>query len=164
MFWLQAFGPLRPFGRAAPVEQPLWWLAGSLLVGGSFYWLPRWWYRLRRFERSGRIYEMAGVKALRALVSNGDLVNRIVRRRFPGYRVHAFAARVDRVLVEGQTNERSHLICFAAGVVTAAYAWRIGWIDWAAWLALTNVAANLYPALVQRYTRGRLERITRRPL
>jgi hypothetical protein len=164
MFWLQAFGPLRPFNRASPTEAPFWWLAGSLLAGFAISFLPRSWYRLRRFETSGRIYEALGVNALRALVSNGDLVNRFVRRRFPGYRVHAFAERMDKALRDGRDNERSHLISFAAGVVVVIYASRIGWIDWTAWLALTNLAANLYPAFVQRYTRARLQRLARRSL
>lgn len=164
MFWLQAFGPLRPFDRAPPTEAPFWWLAASLLAGFAISFLPSSWYRLRRLETSGRVYEALGVKALRALVSNGDLVNRFVRRRFAGYRVHSFAERIDKVSLDGRDNERSHLISFAAGVVVVIYAWRIGWIDWVAWLALTNLAANLYPALVQRYTRARLQRLRRRSL
>lgn len=161
-FWLQAFGPLRSFDRASPNSAPFWWLVGSLLAGYGIRFLPPSWYRVRSFEANGRIYERLGVKAMRAVVSNGDLVNRIVRRRFPGYRVHAFADRIEKVSDDGRTNERSHLIFFAGGMVVAFYALRIDWVDWAAWLAITNLAANLYPALVQRYTRARLQPIALR--
>ena len=163
LFWLQAFGPLRSFDRAFPNEAPLWWLIGSLLAGYATRFLPPSWYRVRRFEANGRIYERLGVKAIRALVSNGDLINRLVRRRFPGYRVHAFAERIEKVSKDGRTNERSHLISFAGGIVVAVYAWRIGWTDWAAWLTLANLLANFYPVLVQRYTRARLQQIASRP-
>ncbi len=162
MFWLQAFGPLRTFNRALPDEAPFWWFLGSLLASYAISFLPQSWYSVRRFEANGRIYEGLGVKAIRALVSNGDLVNRFVRRRFPGYRVHAFAGRIEKVSKDGRSGELSHLIAFGGGIIVAVYAWRIGWTDWAAWLTLTNLLANLYPVLVQRYTRARLEQITTR--
>lgn len=162
LFWLQAFGPLRSFDRVSPNSAPFWWLVGSLLVGYAIRFLPPSWYRMRSFEANGRIYERLGVKAMRAVVSNGDLVNRIVRRRFPGYRVYAFADRIEKVSDDGRTNERSHLKSFAGGMIVALYALRIDWVDWAAWLAFTNLAANLYPTLVQRYTRARLQPIALR--
>jgi hypothetical protein len=162
MFWLQAFGPLRTFNRASPGEAPFWWSLGSLLASHAITFLPQSWYSVRRFEASGRIYEVLGVKAIRALVSNGDLINRFVRRRFPDYRVHAFAGRIEKVSKDGRRNELSHLVSFGGGIVVAVYAWRIGWTDWAAWLTLTNLLANLYPVLVQRYTRSRLEQIATR--
>jgi hypothetical protein len=164
MFWLQAFGPLRSFNRASPDEAPFWWLVGSLLTSYAISFLPLSWYSVHRFEANGRLYEGLGVKAIRALVSNGDLINRFVRRRFPGYRVHAFAKRIDKVTKDGRSNELSHLISFGGGLVVAVYAWRIGWSDWAVWLTLANLLVNLYPVLVQRYTRARIEKITsRRP-
>ena len=164
MFWLQAFGPLRSFNRASPDEAPFYWLIGSLLTSYAISFLPLSWYRVHRFEANGRIYEALGVKAIRALVSNGDLINRLVRHRFPGYRVHAFAGRIDKVAKDGRSNELSHLIAFGGGIVVAVYAWRIGWTDWAAWLTLGNLLVNFYPVLVQRHTRARLEKITsRRP-
>jgi len=162
LFWLQAFGPLRSFSRASPDEAPFWWLFGSLLASYAISFLPLSWYRVRRFEASGWIYEGLGVKAIRALVSNGDLINRLVHRRFPGYRVHAFAERIEKASKDGRSNEQSHLVSFGGGIVVAVYAWRIGWTDWAAWLTLTNLLANFYPVLVQRYTRARLEKITLR--
>ena len=162
LFWLQAFGPLRSFDRASPDEAPLWWLVGSLLAGYAMRFLPPSWYRVRRFEANGQIYERLGVKVIRALVSNGDLVNRFVRRRFPGYRVHTFAGRIEKVSDDGRANERSHLASFAGGLFIAVYAWRISWTDWAAWLTLTNLLTNFYPVLVQRYTRARLQQIAQR--
>ena len=164
MFWLQAFGPLQSFNRASPDEAPFWWLVGSLFTSYAISFLPVSWYSVHRFEANGRFYEGLGVKAIRALVSNGDLINRFVRRRFPGYRVYAFAKRIDKVTKDGRSNELSHLISFGGGLVVAVYAWRIGWTDWAVWLTLANLLVNLYPVLVQRYTRARIEKITsRRP-
>jgi hypothetical protein len=38
----------------------------------------------------------------------------------------------------------------------------IGWHGWACYLSVGNVLVNLYPILLQRYTRGRLQAALRR--
>ena len=48
------------------------------------------------------------------------------------------------------------------GMVSAAYAWRIGWHGWATYLSVGNVLVNVYPILLQRYTRGRLRVVLHR--
>jgi hypothetical protein len=50
---------------------------------------------------------------------------------------------------------------FVSGVVTTVYVLVIGWHVWAVWTAVTNVIGNLYPVLLQRYTRARLVRLPR---
>jgi len=97
-----------------------------------------------------------------ALVSNGDLINRFVRRRHPGYRVHASGALPARALKESLQSERAHLVALGLGIAPICYALLIGWNGWALWLGAANIACNLYPALLQRHTRGRLARLGRR--
>jgi hypothetical protein len=53
-------------------------------------------------------------------------------------------------------------VLLALGIVSAMFAWRLGWNGWAVYLSLGNVMVNLYPILLQRYTRGRLQAILRR--
>ena len=42
------------------------------------------------------------------------------------------------------------------GGMSAGFAWAIGWTGWAIYLAAGNVVVNLYPVLLQRYTRARI--------
>jgi len=60
-------------------------------------------------------------------------------------------------------------VVFASvGIVSAGYAAHVGWTWWAAGLVIGNVVTNLYPVLLQRYTRARLVRVVaasaRRPV
>ena len=163
MFWLYVWGPLRPFhytsGDVAP--NPLVFIAGiavSILAGR----LPDAYFRIRDFERSGRIYVALGVRWFRYLVPDGDLANRWRRRTQPGFRIvpnRRFAAAfVDRT----RLSEKSHMILLVMGVLSAFYAARIGWNGWAAYIAIGNIPVNLYPMMLQRYTRARLERMLHR--
>ena len=42
------------------------------------------------------------------------------------------------------------------GGMSAGFAWAIGWPGWAIYLTAGNVVVNLYPVLLQRYTRARI--------
>lgn len=162
LFWGQAFGPLRPF-HVSPVSTPaLPWLCASIVSGAAVLLLPSGWYRVQRFEASGRIYSLLGAQVFRRFVSNGDYVNRLVSRRHPNYRVHPHAVRIEASSKVSLSSERSHLVALMVGVSPFVYALLVGWTGWAAWLAMTNIFCNFYPALVQRSTRARLFRIQER--
>ena len=49
------------------------------------------------------------------------------------------------------------------GGMSAGFAWAIGWSGWAIYLTAGNVVVNLYPVLLQRYTRARLSVLLNRP-
>ncbi len=53
-------------------------------------------------------------------------------------------------------SEKSHLVMLVLGGMSAGFAWAIGWSGWAIYLAAGNVVVNLYPVLLQRYTRARI--------
>jgi hypothetical protein len=64
-------------------------------------------------------------------------------------------------VVRTEQSERGHLVLLALGLVSAAYAWHVGWHGWAVYLSVGNVLVNVYPILLQRYTRGRLRAVLR---
>ena len=158
MFWLYIWGPLRPFdypeGELLP---PLPLLLTCFCIAVATWWLPDSWYRIRPFERNGRIYEMLGVRYFRWLVPDGDAANRWRRRSDPSFRIirnrHYAKAFSQRTVL----SEKSHLVMLMLGVMSAVFALRIGWHGWAFYLTAGNVVVNLYPVLLQRYTRARLE-------
>jgi len=162
-FWGAVFGPLRPFdypqGDLAPSAG--WFLAGAAACLLPCL-LPRSYYRCWEGARRLPFYESIGVRAFRAFATNGDLVNRRARRFDPGYRVVRGRAAMRAWLDRTREGERGHLVLLLAGLFTAAYAARIGWYGWAAALTAGNLLFNLYPALLQRYTRCRIARIDAR--
>jgi hypothetical protein len=160
-FWALAWGLYRPYDYAGgDVAPSLPWFLAACALCAALWWLPASYYRVRGFERSGRLYELLGVRAFRRLVPDGDLANRWRRRREPGFRMIRGREGARAFLTRNIASEQSHLVLLLAGFATCAYAWRIGWDAWAWYLFVANVAANVYPILLQRYTRTRIARLT----
>src|SRR5262245_7584144 len=82
IFWGRFVTPLRPFDFhvAAP---PLIGVLAALAVCALPAFLPPAWFRPRPFER-GAFYPRLGLRLFRRLATDGDLVNRRLRRLDPG--------------------------------------------------------------------------------
>lgn len=136
-------------------------IAAAVVIG--LWWLPPSYYRSRSFEH-GRLYPLLGVRLFRALAPNGDLVNRWRRRHDRAFRVIANPTEADTYVARTIAGEKTHLVSFAIGIASSLHAWRIGWMGWALYIAIANVIFNVYPILLQRYTRARITRLrVRRP-
>jgi hypothetical protein len=127
------------------------------------WWLPPSYYRVQSFERSGRVYEALGVRLFRRLVPDGDYANRWRRRTSPGFRILANRAAARAFLGRTEESERGHLVLLLLGLPSIALAWQVGWYGWAIYLGVGNVLVNLYPVLLQRYTRARLQAFVTSP-
>lgn len=160
MFWLYVWGPLRPFHYAGgDLLPPLPVCFAFLAAGIAVWWLPSSYYRIRGFEQSGRLYELMGVRLFRWLVPDGDAANKLRRRQRPGFRIIRSRRYARALMRRTELSERSHLVMLVLGSVSAVFAWQIGWAGWAMYLGCGNVLVNLYPVLLQRYTRARLLRV-----
>ena len=158
MFWLYIWGPLRPFAYPSGELLPGAWFLLPVAACIALWWaLPDRYFRIHRFERSGRLYERLGVLVFRKFAPNGDFANRWERRKDPSFRLIRFRKSAIAFIVRTRQSERGHIVLLALGAVSAAYAWSVGWHGWAAYLTAGNVLVNLYPVLLQRYTRGRIE-------
>ena len=148
---------MKPFGYPNVDTSPhlpgfLFWLGVSFLP----CFLPRSYYRPGAIASARRLYGLLGVRLFKRIAPNGDLVNRLARRRDPGYRVLGGRADLPGFLEGMRSGERAHLVFLLMGLFTAVYAARIGWYRWALLLTLGNVAFNLYPVMLQRYNRARI--------
>jgi hypothetical protein len=164
MFWLYVWGPLRPFDYPrGDVGVGLPGFLAVAVLSAALWWVPKRYYELRGFERSGGFYASLGVRLFRRLVPDGDFANRWRRRREPLFRMIRGRGDVSRFMRRTEESERGHLVLLAFGIASAAFAWHIGWRGWALYLTCGNVVANVYPILLQRYTRSRLLRLLSRP-
>jgi hypothetical protein len=163
MFWLYVWGPLRPFhypsGELLP-PFPLLIAGGVLSV--AVWWVPASYYQIRGFEQDGRLYEKLGVRHFRWFVPDGDASNRWRRRRDPAFRIIRNRRYASAFRRRTELSEKSHLVMLVLGAMSAGFAWSIGWQGWAMYLTAGNVVVNLYPILLQRYTRARLSAVLKR--
>ena len=159
LFWLIVLGIIPWAQPTPPLALALTWLLCSFLSGPWVLLLPRSFHEPRSWEAKGSFYRRVGVERFRSIVANGDLVNRFVRARHRDYRV--YGPDIERLVPKSIWNEKRHIAYLCWGFVTAGFAWSLGWQMWAIWLAGSNIGANLYPAMLQRYSRARVLRLTR---
>ena len=138
-------------------------LANLAVVGWSSFVLPlrglprfEWFYALRSWERSGRLYRALGVPWFRAVVRRGPLS--IFNRSLPAAWHAADVALIER---ETRAAEAAHGIAFGIVLLLAAMALARGEPERAAWLVALDVPMNLYPVLLQRDHRLRLAELLR---
>lgn len=160
MFWLYVWGPMRPFTYPSGDLMPEAWFVVVIAACVALWWLlPRTYFRVHQFERTGQMYKALGVLLFRRFVPDGDLANRWERRSNPVHRLIRGRRSAANFIVRTEQSERGHMVLLALGVVSAVYAWTLGWSGWAVYLSVGNVVVNVYPILLQRYTRSRLYRV-----
>jgi hypothetical protein len=157
IFWLYVWGPLRPFRYPTGKLLPDISFLPIIMACLSLWWvLPRSYFRICSFERTGRFYENLGVRMFRRFAPDGEFANRWERRKCPQYRLIRDRRSAYDFLLRTEQSERGHVVLLSIGVVSASFAWRLGWFGWAVYLSFGNLLVNLYPIMLQRYTRGRI--------
>jgi len=124
------------------------WLVIPLRFGHGYY-------RVLRFEQSGRLYEALGVRWFQAVLRRPGAYG---SRVFPSYsRGHHGA---EALVAATLGPETAHALIFVVITVLALDTGvRRGWWDTAAWLIVFNVLFNAYPVLSLRQVRARVERV-----
>lgn len=121
--------------------------------------LPGGYFRLRRAEADGRIYAALGVRRFRNIVTYGGPMVRLMRRIDPeSYTRLKRSTLADR---ERGTRRREKIHwALLLGTLPAAM-WAVTQREFwfAIYLLAANIPMNIYPILLQRYTRSRLERM-----
>ena len=159
LFWLIVLGIIPWFDPVPALGTVLPWFLGAFLAGPWVLLLPRSFHEPREWESRGEVYRRLGVERFRSIVANGDLVNRFVRARHRNYSV--YGPDIERLVPKSIWNEKRHIAYLCWGFVAAWFAYSIGWTTWAIWLGGSNIGANLYPTMLQRYSRARVLRLAR---
>ena len=159
VFWLRVFGPLRPFDVSPVPSPPALAFSGAALVCLLAAYVPASYFRVRASAAGERWYRAVGVRQFRKVVPDGDWMNRVRRRQDRRFRLIRSRADAAAWAARTEASERGHLVLLLAGVFSAGYAVHVGWTAWAIILTAGNVITNLYPVLLQRYTRARLARV-----
>lgn len=118
--------------------------------------LPARYHELRGFERDGaRVYELLGVRVVKALLRRGPLAAFNPDLHLPEEPTPERIAHLDRRMRDA---EASHAILFVATLGLGAGARVRGWRTAARWTVLFDVLLNGYPVVLQRYNRALLAR------
>jgi len=126
------------------------------ILGGSVF--PDSYFAPQRFEREGKIYRRTGILLLVAFFRFTGY-ERLMRKSIP-VRNDLEALRYYSEVTRG--SEANHVL---AGICTVVLTISMGPrypLHGTEWLWITNVLVNVYPVMLQRYNRPRVERIIRR--
>ncbi|WP_018617179.1 hypothetical protein [Segetibacter koreensis] len=103
-------------------------------------------------------YRKTGVAFINRFTQNGDIINKFVRKRFPGYK--AISQRqngIYKAIQQTYMLEKFHFVVFLFFFFVIIYALKNNYARWAIIIALNNIIYNIYPCLLQQYIRIRLE-------
>lgn len=111
-------------------------------------------YAIQPFEQRGRLYERLGIRMFKRLVRRGPLAIFSLNLRFPAEKTVPAL-----LLLEGKMRnaETMHVLIFLLMFLFIGYALFQGWLDAVGWLLLFNCLLNVYPVMLQRYNRIRLQ-------
>jgi hypothetical protein len=112
---------------------------------------PRY-YHIRAFEKNGRIYKSLGIRLLKKLLRRGPLS--ILNPELRLSEGRSALSKLDQKMRDAETG---HVVVFATMLTITAYPVLQGWWKATAWWLLFNVLINIYPVMLQRYNRARLE-------
>lgn len=153
IFWYRAWDTRRP------LVTMIYLICSSLSLMAAA--LPESYFLPKAIEASGHLYEALGVRRFRRYMMHGDLMNWLIRRNDPGYRVVRGRDSIRNFEAQTRANERGHLVFLGSGVPPTAYAFVSGWHKFAAYLVIANIVLNVYPIFLQRYTRPPISRVLR---
>jgi hypothetical protein len=121
---------------------------GLVYLLGAFktFRLPVSHYKIKRFEKQGRVYKIFGVDYVRRVLKFSGAV------LYDGKR-SSLEQLEDRMLFA----EKNHTICFVLNLITMAYlAFHELW-ELIPSLLFFNLLLNIYPIITQRYNRARIQ-------
>ncbi len=138
------------------------WIALALSI--VFYFvsltiIPRRYYNLQPFEQDGRLYRRMGVRQFRYIVGEGEGIQKLARRIDPQWQSTLSKLSYDERIKWTQTAEWVHVGLTFLSLPLIALAYHRGSTTFATLYLLSNIPFNIYPILLQRYTRAKLLRI-----
>lgn len=139
------------------MEKKLFWI--FFVISTLAIFLPKYFFDSIQLSDNAVFYKKIGVGFINRFTQNGDIVNNLLRKKYPDYKVVVRKKISVRKLVD-QTYvfEKFHFIFFLFFLMLTAYAIVKGYFGWATLFFISNIIYNIYPALLQQYIRIRLKR------
>ena len=128
-----------------------------LLISGFAVLLPKAFFQNIQLSNSVRVYKKLGVHWINKFTQNGEIINRLVRKKNPEYRVVSIKKpSINRLVGQTYMFEKFHFLLFIFFILITASAIIMQYPGWALIITVTNIIYNVYPCLLQQYIRIRL--------
>ncbi len=162
VFWsILNFTPIGCFWFMAMDLQWLYILLAISLLAG---FLPKAFFDRIQLSQTTSLYEKIGMRTVKKFTQDGDFINRLIRRKFPQYRIFDHTGPIQKHLDKAYSIEKIHFIMFLFFLLTGIYALTQGEVWWAVIITINNLVFNLYPNFLQQYNRLRLRHVMKKHL
>ncbi|MGN6530284.1 MAG: hypothetical protein ACTHK0_00845 [Ginsengibacter sp.] len=119
--------------------------------------LPKSFFHSLQFGKTESFYKKTGVVFLNKFTQNGEIINALIRRKYPAYKILSkknFS--IQKLLQQTYLFEKFHFLMLIFFTFTTGYALFQKQYGWAFIMMVTNVIYNFYPILLQHYIRLRI--------
>ncbi|MEX6688853.1 hypothetical protein QTN47_15200 [Danxiaibacter flavus] len=130
----------------------LWIVIAISLVG---FFLPKSFYSRLQLSNSIRTYNKLGIRIVRKYAQDGDLINRLIRKKYPGYKPH-IQPNFRKHIGKTYFYEKFHFVCLLFFLLTTVLAFMQEKIILGSLITIANILYNVYPILLQQYNRLRI--------
>lgn len=137
----------------------LMWLVVFAVISYLVSRLPEAFYNRLQISTDLNVYRRLKVDLFKRLSTNGDLINKRIRRKYPAYRNVQSMESIKEKLQETYSIERSHTVLYVFCLLTTVYAFLVHSFITATILFIGNLLFNYYPNLLQQYNRIRYRRV-----
>ena len=128
-------------------------IAASLIPG----FFPNSFFNRIQVGRTTRIYKRLGVGWVNKLAQNGTIINHLVRKKFPDYKmITKQRSSIHKLLQQTYMLEKFHFIMFVFFILLTSYALVKYHFWWAIVITVSNLFYNIYPNLLLQYVRVKL--------
>jgi len=111
-----------------------------------------------QLSQNAHLYRRMGVKYINIIAQNGILLNEILRKKYPNYKVISRTrASIAKQYYQTYMFEKFHFSLFLFFTIVTIYAGIQGHFYWVIILAISNLLYNIYPNLLQQYIRVKLK-------
>ena len=141
------------------MQGPDSWLYGLIIFSITCGLLPEAFFRFLQISQRTGFYEKYGAKMIRKFVQQGDMINRLFRQQYAGYKVIRGAGQARNYLKTIAMYERYHFICFLFFLSTAVHSLFAHRFLFALLITIGNILYNICPIFLQQYNRLRIRRL-----
>lgn len=135
---------------------PTLWIYSGLGVCFLLGLLPKAFFNRLQLGSNTGIYKKIGIGVARRYAQDGDLVNKLIRKRFPAYRIMESRTSMQAYIGRTYFYERFHFMVLTFMLFLSVCALLQHRPGWGLLMILNNVLYNLYPMFLQQYNRLRL--------
>ena len=130
-----------------------------ILLGVSFIplFFPNSFFDRTQLSKDAHWYRRIGVRFINTFSQHGTIVNKILERKYPGFRViYKTKASIKKQYYQTYFFEKFHFSLFLFFTMVTIYAGVQREFDWVFVLTICNLLYNVYPNLLQQYIRVKL--------